>query len=78
MDASERLSMRQARDYIERQLGVAPATVGTMHRWCERGFRGVRLSHVRVGRRRWTTRGDVDAFMDCCGFTATPKTEGTP
>jgi hypothetical protein len=37
--------------------------LSTLHRWAERGVGGIKLPTIRVGRRRFTTQGDIDRFL---------------
>ncbi len=37
--------------------------LSTLHRWAEKGVRGIRLRTVRVGHRRFTTQDDIDQFL---------------
>jgi len=36
----------------------------TVWRWCSKGLKGVRLEHVKIGRRICTTRDALDRFFD--------------
>ena len=38
-------------------------TISTLHRWCTRGVRGVKLENIRVGSRRFTTQDAIDEFV---------------
>jgi Protein of unknown function (DUF1580) len=46
-----------------RELLPNRPNVATVFRWCLRGIRGVRLEHVRVGRRIMTTADALDRFL---------------
>ena len=37
--------------------------ISTLHRWCTRGVRGVKLANIRIGSRRFTTQDAIDEFV---------------
>ena len=54
--AEERLSLTT----LASELGVSPKTVS---RWADEGFRGCRLEHYRLGKRRYSSRQAAARFV---------------
>lgn len=46
----------------------------TLWRWCAKGVRGVRLAHLRLGRRIFTTVEALNEFGASCTRREAPKT----
>src|SRR4051794_35842743 len=48
-----------------------PVNVSTVHRWCTRGLRGVRLEYVQVGGTKCTSEARLSRFFSRLGSSQT-------
>lgn len=48
-------------------------SIPTLWRWCTTGVRGVRLGHVRLGRRIYTSMEALNDFANACALAATNR-----
>ena len=48
-----------------------PVNVSTVHRWCTRGLRGVRLEYVQVGGTKCTSEARLSRFFSRLGGSQT-------
>ena len=63
VDLDENLvSLAEAAALLPRIAGKRIA-ISTLFRWCSRGLRCVRLEHLRIGRRIFTTRAALQQFF---------------
>jgi len=70
------MSLSEAAAYLGRVTGRKPH-ISTLFRWCIKGYRGVLLESVCVGRQRFVSASALDRFVTASGqnesSTATPE-----
>ena len=57
------VSIRKARSKVQEETGYAPDPA-TIYRWCLRGVGGVKLEHVRIGKRILTSAAAITRFIE--------------
>ena len=57
------VTLLEARQEIKKVTGKRPDKT-TLYRWCLRGIRGVRLEHVRLGDRIYTSKQALTRFIE--------------
>lgn len=72
MNKEELLSLTEATKTIPPIDGKRPH-VGSLWRWTSKGVRGVKLDHLRVGRRVVTTREALQRFFQAVAEAPAPE-----
>lgn len=57
------LNLSDARQEIESASGYRP-DLSSMTRWCKRGVGGVKLGHVKIGNKIFTSRQAISRFIE--------------
>jgi len=74
---TEKLTPCEACRWLKDRTGVKPS-VATIHRWLNRGARGVTLASQRVGGVTYIATEDLEAFLAACNSRPRPRTTTLP
>ncbi len=77
LNQEEILSLSEACAALPQIEGKRPH-ISTLWRWCNRGIRGVRLEHVRLGHRMCTSREALNRFLNALTADSERSAVSTP
>ena len=71
------ISLAEATRLLPRQVNGKKVHVSTLHRWCSRGLRGVRLESLKLGGRVVTSVEALQRFAERCSSVG-PEHRSSP
>lgn len=77
LSSEQVLSLKEAARRLPRQANGKKVHVSTLHRWCSRGLKGVRLESLKLGGRLVTSVEALQRFAERCS-TAEPEQRVSP